>query len=115
MASAATDAEVKHLLVRTSALQTAYTMMYRYTSAFAHGSDVNAHFFVRKESDVPTLKLAPGGDQIQPVLSSSISLLHDIAARLNETLGLGDDAAVERIAAEVLPQGRKYQGQARRE
>jgi hypothetical protein len=81
----------------------AYTMMYRWTSSFAHGSDTTAHFFVKQGSNVPTLKLVPGDDQLRPVLTSALDLLRIIASTFSEGWGLGEDDAVRRIAAEVPP------------
>jgi hypothetical protein len=78
-----------------------YTMMYRSTSSFAHVSDVTAHFFVKREADVPTLKLAPWDDQVLRVLSSAIDLLRILASAFNDGWGLGEEEAVRRIAAEV--------------
>jgi hypothetical protein len=88
-------------------LLSAYATMYRYTSTFAHGSDPNAHFFIRPGDKTPTLKLVPGGDEVQPVLDSSIILLAIIFEVANETLGLGEDDVVERIKAEVRGQERR--------
>ena len=82
-------------------LGSAYTTMYRYTSAFAHGSDVSAHFFVKKQDGIPTLKIAPGDDEVEAVLNSSIALLGVILESANERLGLGEGAIVERIRAET--------------
>lgn len=82
-------------------LLSAYTMMYRYTSAFAHGSDASAHFFVTHAEDVPTLKLSPGDDQVRAVLVSSMALMAKIVETVNEVLGLGEEAVVERINTEV--------------
>lgn len=82
-------------------LHTAYALMYRTTSAFAHGSDVTAHFFVSHDDESITLKLAPGGDQIRSVLNSSMILMRSIFAAANDGLGLGEDAVLERISAEL--------------
>jgi hypothetical protein len=79
----------------------AYALMYRATSAFAHGADVSQHVYVKKGSDVPTLKLAPGDDQIRRVLPSSISLMRMIVGSLNAGFGLGEEAVIERIDAEI--------------
>jgi hypothetical protein len=47
------------------------------------------------------MKLAPGDDQLRPVLASSIELLRIIASTFNEGWGLGEDDAVRKIEAEV--------------
>lgn len=82
-------------------LVSAYALMYRSTSAFAHGSDANAHFFVRPGDEAPTLKLSPGDDQVQAVLVGSIVLMRIIFGAANEAFGLGEDAVIERISAEM--------------
>ena len=75
--------------------------MYRVTSAFAHGSDVNAHFFVNKGTDTPTLKLGPGDDQIKRVLTSAMGLMRIIIGSANEGFGLGEEAVLAKIDAEL--------------
>jgi hypothetical protein len=81
----------------------AYALMYRSTSAFAHGADANQHFFVTAAGGPPTLKLAPSGEQLKPVLESAINLMGVIIEAANDAFGLGEEAVIERIRAEATP------------
>lgn len=50
---------------------------------------------------MPTLKLSPGDDQIEAALDTSIVLMRVIVGAANEAFGLGEEAVVDRITAEL--------------
>ena len=82
-------------------LAEAYGTMYRLTSAFAHSSDVSIHILRRQGAELPVLKLAPGDAELNAVIPAAIVLMLIMVRSANDAFGLGEDAAVERIAEEL--------------
>lgn len=72
-----------------------YTMMYRYTSAFSHVSDPSKHLFLPKGTDVPALKLLPGGDELDRVIPMACIHLLSMAEQFGARLGLGIEEHVK--------------------
>jgi hypothetical protein len=75
-------------LGRRSGWPRVYTMMYRYLSAFSHGSDSSAHIFMANDAATPVLKLLPGTDELDRVLPMACMHLLAMAERFNQRLGL---------------------------
>jgi hypothetical protein len=72
-----------------------YAIFYRHTSGFAHVADFREHVVYDEVADRIYFKLQPGSEHIDGVASVSRAMLWMAAARINERLGLGFEAALE--------------------
>jgi Family of unknown function (DUF5677) len=84
-------------LGRRSGWHRAYNSMYRYLSAFSHGSDANAHLFVSKVTGAPVLKLLPGSEELDRVPPMACMLLLVMSGRFDERLGLGNEQHIKAL------------------
>lgn len=89
-------------LGRRSGWPRAYVAMYRYVSAFSHGSDANAHMFLQPGTNTPVFKLLPGTDELDRVLPMACLLLLAMAGRFGERLGLGIETEVKALNDQIL-------------
>jgi hypothetical protein len=74
-----------------------YTTMYRYLSAFSHGSDVNAHVFQPEETTTPVFKVLPGTDELGRVIPMACIHMLAMAGRFDGRLGLGCDKEINAL------------------
>jgi hypothetical protein len=72
-------------------------MMYRYLSAFSHGSDVTAHILRHPRTGSPVFKLLPGTDELNRVIPMACALLVAMMNRLSRRLGLGLESQVKAL------------------
>ena len=77
-------------------------MMYRYLSAFSHGSDSSAHMFLPEGTDTPVLKLLPGTDELDRVLPMACLHLLAMAERFDQRLGLGIEKDIKTLTDRSL-------------
>ena len=85
-----------------------YTMMYRYLSAFSHGSDPHAHMFLHRDGTTPVLKLLPGSDELDRAISMACVHLLAMAERFDDRLGLGHAEKLNALTDKSLAMAKRH-------
>jgi hypothetical protein len=87
--------------------------MYRYLSAFSHGSDPSAHLFLNKGTKIPVLKLLPGSDELHRVMPMACVTFLTMAAEFDGRLGLKHEAELNALTTRSVALAKGQAGKAR--